>query len=85
VFVSRFYIGGDKPGSNAVVCPDDPDNQRRLVFIFQEKTRRPRRGDACNYMDDKRQKRIETAVAWLGYSVVFLGLIVVLLLSLLRP
>ena len=35
-------------------------------------------------MDERRQKRIETAIAWLGYSVVFLGLIV-LLLSLIRP
>jgi hypothetical protein len=34
-------------------------------------------------MDERREKRIETAIAWLGYSVVFLGLIV-LLLSLIR-
>jgi hypothetical protein len=34
-------------------------------------------------MDESREKRIETAIAWLGYSVVFLGLIV-LLLSLMR-
>jgi len=34
-------------------------------------------------MDERREKRIETAIAWLGYSVVFLGLIV-LLLSLMR-
>jgi hypothetical protein len=30
-------------------------------------------------MDERREKRIETAIAWLGYSVVFLGLIVLLL------
>jgi hypothetical protein len=30
-------------------------------------------------MDEGREKRIETAIAWLGYSVVFLGLIVLLL------
>jgi hypothetical protein len=34
-------------------------------------------------MDERREKRIETAIAWLGYSAVFLGLIV-LLLSLMR-
>ena len=34
-------------------------------------------------MDERREKRIETAIARLGYSVVFLGLIV-LLLSLMR-
>jgi hypothetical protein len=30
-------------------------------------------------MDERREKRIETAIAWLGYSVVFLGLLVLLL------
>jgi hypothetical protein len=35
-------------------------------------------------MDERREKRIETAIAWIGYAVVFLGLIGVLLLSLMR-
>jgi hypothetical protein len=34
-------------------------------------------------MDERREKRIETAIAWLGYSGILLGLIV-LLLSLMR-
>jgi hypothetical protein len=34
-------------------------------------------------MDERREKRIETAIAWLGYSVAFLGPII-LLLSLMR-
>ena len=79
--MSRFYIGGAKPGSGADVRSDDPNNQRRLVFVFHEQTRCPGQG---RYMDERREKRIETAIAWIGYAVVFLGLIGVLLLSLMR-
>jgi hypothetical protein len=30
-------------------------------------------------MDEKRKKRIETAIAWIGYSIVFIGLIALIL------
>jgi hypothetical protein len=34
-------------------------------------------------MDEKRKKRIEAAITWIGYSIVFIGLIA-LILSLMR-
>jgi len=37
-----------------------------------------------SFMDERKKKRMETAIAWVGYSIVFIGLIA-LLLSLLRP
>lgn len=36
--------------------------------------------DLCNLlMDERRKKRIETVIAWVGYSIVLIGLIALLL------
>jgi hypothetical protein len=30
------------------------------------------------FMDERRKKKVETAIAWVGYSIVLIGLIVLL-------
>ncbi len=59
-----------RPGYSNELAPDTPGE------LLPDKT---------HIMDERKKKRIETAIAWVGYSIAFIGLIALLLSLVVRP